>query len=261
VGVAALRAWERRHGFPRPERLPGGHRRYSEAEVERIARVVAERARGRSVESAIDEVRRASPGEGASLHAALRRQRPDLPVHLLSRRAMLAVSRAIEDEAAALGEAPLLVGAFQREAAYRAAAPRWEDLARTAGLAVVFADFADRRGRLRRPEGGVVEVPLPLASPLRREWAVVCDGPSFGACLAGCERPGAAARGRFEAVWSVEPEVVRRAAQLAVDLARRHGADVPPGAVPVPAPPPGGPVTVARWATAVTNRIVEYLDR
>jgi MerR family transcriptional regulator, light-induced transcriptional regulator len=38
VGAARLRAWERRYGFPSPSRLPGGRRRYSEADAEAIKR-------------------------------------------------------------------------------------------------------------------------------------------------------------------------------------------------------------------------------
>ncbi len=30
---ATLRMWEQRHGFPRAQRLPSGHRRYPVAEV------------------------------------------------------------------------------------------------------------------------------------------------------------------------------------------------------------------------------------
>ena len=39
VSVATLRAWERRYGFPVPQRLPGGHRRYTEADVDAIERL------------------------------------------------------------------------------------------------------------------------------------------------------------------------------------------------------------------------------
>ena len=41
VSSATLRAWEERHDFPRPRRLPSGHRRYDESDVELILRVVA----------------------------------------------------------------------------------------------------------------------------------------------------------------------------------------------------------------------------
>ena len=39
LGVATLRAWESRYGFPEPERLPNGHRRYRIADVARIEQV------------------------------------------------------------------------------------------------------------------------------------------------------------------------------------------------------------------------------
>lgn len=42
TGIAAgtLRAWERRYGFPKPERRPGGSRVYSERDIARLALVV-----------------------------------------------------------------------------------------------------------------------------------------------------------------------------------------------------------------------------
>lgn len=52
VSCHALRAWERRYGFPAPLRSPTGHRRYDADQVEMIRRI-AERLRGRA---AIGEV-------------------------------------------------------------------------------------------------------------------------------------------------------------------------------------------------------------
>src|SRR6187549_3042989 len=99
--VPVLRSWEQRHGFPRPARLDGGHRRYDEDDVARILRVVEARAAGRSLETAIALVQQgpepaAASGEhDATMYAGLRRRRPDLEARLLSRRAMLALSQAI----------------------------------------------------------------------------------------------------------------------------------------------------------------------
>jgi DNA-binding transcriptional MerR regulator len=45
LSAALLRQWERRYGFPHPERSPGGHRLYSEADLEalqHIKRLIAE---------------------------------------------------------------------------------------------------------------------------------------------------------------------------------------------------------------------------
>ena len=34
VPSPTLRSWESRYGFPRPRRLPGGHRRYARSDVD-----------------------------------------------------------------------------------------------------------------------------------------------------------------------------------------------------------------------------------
>ncbi|HEX8099799.1 MAG TPA: MerR family transcriptional regulator [Actinomycetota bacterium] len=39
IPVPTLRSWERRYGAPRPARTEGGHRRYTEAEVEQLRRI------------------------------------------------------------------------------------------------------------------------------------------------------------------------------------------------------------------------------
>ena len=210
VSVPVLRAWERRFGFPRPERLAGGHRRYPEAEVEAIDRVVEARRAGRSLEGAIDLARRgASPVVDHSIFAGLRHA-ADLPTQVITRRAMLALSRAIEEEACACADRPHLVAAFQTQGALDAARPRWRDLLRTAESAIIFADLPRTARR-----GTTLQVAIPSDDPLRREWAVVCDAPTAAAVLAGWERPD----GRFEAVWSVDAESVRHASEVGRALA------------------------------------------
>ncbi len=254
VSVAVLRAWERRFGFPQPERLSSGHRRYSEREVARIRRVAAERAAGRSLEAAIgalDDHRHSATATG-SLFAGLRSARPDLAVQVLSRRAMLALSHAIEDEALAQAGRPHLVAAFQHEAVYRRASGRWVALAASAASTIVFADFE----RSQEASTGVAEVALPERDPLRREWAVICQGAGAGAVLAGWERP----EGAFEAIWTAEPTVVGLATSIAGELARALAPDL---ALPLPPTSSNGQdgVAVVRHATALTNRAVAYLDR
>lgn len=46
LGEHTLRAWERRFAFPRPQRLPSGHRRYPAEQVERLALIARALARG-----------------------------------------------------------------------------------------------------------------------------------------------------------------------------------------------------------------------
>lgn len=218
VSEATLRMWESRHGFPRPERLASGHRRYSERDVELLRQVLEERSRGLSLKAAIVRVVRAGDEPERSLYAGLRRRRPELSVHTLVKRSVVALSHAIEDELVARAERAVLFGSFQRERWYRRSEQRWRELARTADYAVVLADFP----RARRPGGAPVELPVDRSDPLRREWLLVCSAPGFAACLAGIERPGQSDRHDadrdFETVWSVEPEAVHEAAQICCEL-------------------------------------------
>ena len=220
VGEATLRMWERRHGFPAPERLASGHRRYRAADAERVAEVVRGRAAGLSLAAAIARVRGSSGAPEPSIFAGIRRRRPDLHPIVLRKPVLLALTRAIEDESCALAERPLLFGSFQRERFYRRSQRRWRDFARTAELAAVFADFE----RARAPAGGPVEVPIDRSGPLTREWAVVCDAPGHAVCLAGLELPAPETRRdgarQFEVIWSVEPAVVRLATGVCVSLLR-----------------------------------------
>jgi len=49
-----LRAWERRYGLPSPRRSEGGHRLYSEREIETIKWLVARQEEGLSISRAVD---------------------------------------------------------------------------------------------------------------------------------------------------------------------------------------------------------------
>ncbi len=222
VSEAALRMWELRHGFPKPQRRSSGHRRYSEADLARVRAVLRARESGLSLQAAIELAHDHEEEQSASMYASLRARVPELEPQLLPKRAMLILSRAIEDECLARAERPLLFGCFQRERFYRASEPRWRELARTAERAVVLADFR----RVRRPRQAPLEVPLRAGQPLAREWAIVCESPGFAACLTGWERPREGPGERlFEAVWTVEAHAVRLAAQVCWRL----GADAAPG--------------------------------
>jgi DNA-binding transcriptional MerR regulator len=256
LSVPVLRAWDHRYGSPQPARLHGGHRRYGDDDVARILRVVAEREAGRSLEAAIRIAARGpeQPPLGdevssGTIYAGLRRRRPDLEVHVLSRRAMLAVSHAIEDECLAQADHPTVTGAFQRVSAYERALPRWRELGRTAASTTVFADFARSR-----THAGVHEIAINDRAAISREWAVVCDGPGAAAALAGWERSD----GRFEALWSLEPAVVRLATEVGRQLAREHAPRVRVAAAPIA---PTDLTGAVRRSAAVTNRAIAYLDR
>ena len=49
-----LRAWERRYGLPQPERSPGGHRLYSQQDIETIKWLIARQQEGLSISRAVD---------------------------------------------------------------------------------------------------------------------------------------------------------------------------------------------------------------
>jgi DICT domain-containing protein len=263
TGVAqpTLRQWETRYGFPVPERLPSGHRRYAEADVERVRQVARDRAAGLSLKAAIDRVLEASAVPEESIFAGLRRRRPDLVPYTLPKRTLIALSHAIEDECAARAERPLLFGSFQRVRFYRDAEKRWRELARTAELAVVFADFRRRRA----PEGAPIEVPIDRSDPLGREWTLVCDAPRYAACLSAWEPPGQRERRdlerELETIWSVEPAVVRAAARIATGIAGRAAPDLvdPIESLLTDDPPSSG--EEFRLVSALTNRMVAYVGR
>jgi len=218
LGEATLRAWERRYGFPQPRREPSGHRRYGAEDVERILRVVGERERGIALPLAIERVRAAATG-ASSLFALLRARHPDLQPMTVHKGNLIPLARAIEEESAARAERALLIGCFQRERFYRHSERRWRELARGAEAAFVFADFE----RVRQPADGPAELPIERSHPVSREWALVCAAPEHGACMVAWEPPGRPhpgdAQREFELLLSVEPAVVREAAETATALA------------------------------------------
>ena len=263
TGIAAgtIRMWEQRYGFPEPERTSAGYRIYSEDDVDALRRVLAYRERGLSVPAAVERARSTDLAtDRPSLYGVLAAGDPPPRSQLLTKRTLIAVSRAIEDETISRAAAPVVVAAFQSEHNYRAVEHRYRAMARTADAVVVFADFEAMGGGGDAP----VEVPLEHGDGLGNEWAVVIDAPGYGACLLGWEQPRATEvpdRERiFEAIWTLDARVVRRASHVAAALARRaDGAlgdrmdallDERPLALEQPAPA----------LTAVTNRIVGYLD-
>ena len=259
VSAATLRAWEKRHGFPRPTRGGGGQRRYGPEDVQAVRAVVANRAAGMSLPAAIARAAATGNGVAASLFAALRESSAVTPQEV-SRRTMSALSRALEDECAARAERGILVGAFQQRRFFDRVSHRWRDLANGARYTVVLADFARASNADARP----ARVPIPLRSPLEREWAIAHLAPRSSVVLLGREMPGSApglAERRFELVWSAEPEFVARAVEGAAAMADRAA---PPIGTALrksiqTVPPSSGPDP--EFVTALTTRMVAYLDR
>ena len=261
ISAATLRMWERRHGFPAPARLPGGHRRYCADDVAVVQEVLRLRGDGLSLSAAIDRARRQRPAPAASVFAGLRRRRPEVVPAVLTKPAVLALSQAIEDEYCARAASGVLVGSFQRARFYRQAQRRWRELGRTAAVAVALADFP----AFADPRNAPLEVPVDRGHPLAREWAVIVDAPGVRACLAAWEQPTAVAvpdgRRRFEVVWSFDPAVVADAVDVAVEILESLD---PPTARRVREardPLPGGPEPALHYGGALAQRVVGYLGQ
>ena len=264
TGIAAgtIRMWEQRYGFPEPQRLPSGYRRYTHDDVETLRRVQAYRRRGLSVSAAIERAREAGgASDRPSLYAAVAAAEHGARPQVLRKATLEALSRAIEHETLALAAAPVLVGAFQRERFYRPIETRWRRMAAHADAAAVFADFP----AVSHPPGGPDELPIGAADVLGNEWAVIVDAPGFAASLVAWEQPRSGrereADRRFEAIWTLDPQATRRACRAAARMAATI--DPPTGerldelladrplALEQPAPA----------LTALANRVVAYLER
>ena len=257
VPASTLRMWETRYGFPAPRRPGGTHRRYTEEDCRAIEEVKRARARGLPMGDAVASGLAALRDAQDSLFNGLRLRHPDLPVLVLPNPFMLALSEALETTALEHPDG-VLVGAFQRTRAYELAQTRWTRLTATAHAVLAFADFP----RLER-EGNAWRLPTQPGSALAAEWAVVCDTPRWWGCLVGREVPGAAHRARrrraFEAMWSLDPIVVRDATRIAASLASSVAPDAGDALVGrLQHQPRVRPSTLGE-ASHFTNRVLEHL--
>ena len=267
TGLAAgtIRMWEQRYGVPMPERTPGGYRMYSDEDVEILRRAVRLRERGLSVSAALKRARAAGGAtDRPSIYGAIITGDAPTRPQVLRKRTLLAISRAIEDETLARAAGPVVFGAFQRERNYRAVQHRYRRLAAVADAAVVFADFAGPR----MADGEPAEVPIDTGDSVGNEWAVVIDAPGYAACLLAWERPRSAREDaetadgdrRFETLWTMDPRVVRQAALAGCSLARRAAPDLAGRIERTLADRPLAVESPAPALTALTNRVVAYLE-
>lgn len=257
---AVLRTWENRFGFPVGVRSATGHRRFADEDVELVRQVLEVRSTGLPLLVAIDTVRgRHEQSTPASVHAALAGRFPELRPQRLSRRALVAVSHAVEDESMSRADRPVVLGAFQEGHRYASSRHRWDELARTASWAAVVADFDDalsadasaRPARCQLPEG----------SPLRREWTVVTISASRAAVLSAWEVPARPTQAPFyESVISTHRPAVVAAARVLVDVAVAAGATPPDDARRLLDAAPTAPATASADVDRLWLRALARLD-
>jgi MerR family transcriptional regulator, light-induced transcriptional regulator len=266
TGIAAgtIRMWEQRYGFPEPARTPSGYRMYTEQDVDALRRVSTLRDAGLSVPAALERARAASGStDRPSIYGAIAGGDEPVPARRLRKRTLLAISRAIEDETLARAAGPVVIGAFQSVRNFHGVQHRYDRLARAADACVVFADFDSLRERAEHP----TEVPIAPHEVLGNEWAVVIDAPGYAACLLAWETPESQRddhlpdrERRFEALWTLDPRVVRRAAQVGCELAVGPAPELSGRVAGVLEDRPLAVENPAPGLTALTNRILGYLE-
>jgi DICT domain-containing protein len=257
VPAGTLRMWESRYAFPAGTRQEGG-RRNGERDVDAVGQVLRLREQGLSTSAAIARALAAEFERPASIFAGLRASRPELQPTLLTKRSLLSVTHAIEDEYCARAGGGLIMASFQEARFYRRSQRRWRELTRTAAASCVLADFDSTE----QPANGPAEVAIAAHHALAREWTLVIDAPDIHACLAAWEPPADRAlpdrERRFEVLWSFEPEVVQEAASIAIAIVDTFAPVIATRLSPTrdtvaPSPPE------LRVAASLAQRMVGYL--
>ena len=267
IAAATIRVWEQRYGFPEPARTASGYRVYTDEDVEVAA---ARRARsasdGLSVPAALERARASAGASDRPVDLRGDRQLADdpIPVRRLRKATLLAISRAIEDETLARAAAPVVIGAFQSVRELQAVAHRYDRMARERRRLHRVRRLRRAARARRAPDRGPDHAATTRSATSGRSSST---RPGYAACLLAWETPESQRDDhlpdrdrRFEALWTLDPRVVRRAALVGAALAGRVGRAL--GArleqmlldrpLAFEAPAPG--------LTALTNRIVGYLD-
>ena len=182
----------------------------------------------------------------------------DAPVRpqRLRKPTLVAISRAIEEEAIARAAGPVVIAAFQAERNYRAVEHRYRRLAHVADAVGVFAAFDERADRLRRrarrdPDRPVRRARARVGGDRRRAGLRRVPG-RLGDARAR------AASSRRSGRWT--PTVVRRAAQVGAALAARTAPAWSERLLGLLADRPLAVEQPAPGLTALTNRMISYLD-
>lgn len=128
-------------------------------------------------------------------------------LRLHSRRMMIALSHAIEEQAAASGPATVLIATFQRLSLLRPETARYTRLAQRVGRVLAFGvpDIP------LDPIPGVDVLPIEGGWPLVQEWCVIASGPTCCAALLSRDAEGFRLDRRsrqFAGRWTTTPAEV-----------------------------------------------------
>ncbi|MVA75827.1 hypothetical protein GC722_07295 [Auraticoccus sp. F435] len=189
---------------------------------------------------------------------------PDEEVHRLGKQTLIGLSWAIEDEFCARAERPVLIGSFQETRFWEPSRARWVELARVAEKALVMGSFGGVEPTPEEVDAGLVRVDFPAESPIAREWLVVCDSFELPAALLARELPGQTTvpdRDRlFEALWTIEADVVRETARRCTQVAATMGVAEAAPLLYHLAEQPRPSVVSPEAASRLFNRVVVHLD-
>ena len=124
------------------------------------------RRAGLTLDAALARARSRAGRQQSSIFATVSSALPHVSPVVRSKRTMLAVSRAIEDEAATRAEHSLFLGAFQEPRFWRASADRWAHLIGGSDAAVVLGSFRILAGVLMSSRSRFPQVHQSFASGL-----------------------------------------------------------------------------------------------
>lgn len=201
-----------------------------------------------------------------SLFAALRREFPDLAVTEASKGALVAASHLVEELLADAPGPSVLVSGFQRGGHWAVERDRYLALPGTRSV-VLFAGEP-----VPEDAWDVTHLPIRLAAsePLAQEWFVLALGPGIAVVLCGLDGedphagPPPLEEGDrlFEAIWSFDPAIVARAAEVVVEALEESAPEHAPAAREALAGvrPPADPREVAAVADRVISGMLGRLE-